>query len=112
MNKLVARGVTYDVTPKGYIYLNGKRVSKGALFAEMELEIKESQRETYNNDNEVLERAEQRTLNKGNKMEYLLVIIFAVAVVAVALHAYKPEWFDPIKQLINKQKLSRSSKKK
>ena len=42
-------------------------------------------------------------------MEYLLVIIFAVA---VALHAYKPEWFDPIKQLINKQKLSRSSKKK
>ena len=45
-------------------------------------------------------------------MEYLLVIIFAVAVAVVALHAFKPEWFDPIKQLINKQKLSRSSKKK
>ena len=45
-------------------------------------------------------------------MEYLLVIIFAVAVVAVALHAYKPEWFAPLKELINKKKLSRSSKKK
>ena len=45
-------------------------------------------------------------------MEYLLVIIFVAAVAAVALHAFKPEWFDPIKQLINKQKLNRSSKKK
>tara|TARA_E500000318_G_scaffold31690_2_gene31505 strand:+ start:4541 stop:4681 length:141 start_codon:yes stop_codon:yes gene_type:complete len=45
-------------------------------------------------------------------MEYLILIMFAVAVAAVAVHAYKPEWFDPIKQLINKQKLSRSSKKK
>jgi len=45
-------------------------------------------------------------------MEYLLVIIFAVAVAAVALHAFKPEWFAPVKELINKKKLSRSSKKK
>ena len=45
-------------------------------------------------------------------MEYLLLIIFAVAVAAVALHAFKPEWFAPVKELINKKKLSRSSKKK
>jgi len=45
-------------------------------------------------------------------MEYSLLIIFAVAVAAVALHAFKPEWFAPVKELINKQKLSRSSKKK
>lgn len=38
--------------------------------------------------------------------------MFAVAVAAVALHAYKPEWFAPVKELINKKKLSRSSKKK
>ena len=45
-------------------------------------------------------------------MEYLILIMFAVAVAAVALHAYKPEWFAPVKELINKKKLSRSSKKK
>jgi len=45
-------------------------------------------------------------------MEYLLLVAFAVAVGVVALHAFKPEWFEPVKQFINKQKLSRSSKKK
>jgi len=45
-------------------------------------------------------------------MEYLILIMFAVAVAAVAVHAYKPEWFAPVKELINKKKLSRSSKKK
>jgi len=35
-------------------------------------------------------------------MEYLLVWLFAVAVVMVALHAYKPEWFAPVKKLIEK----------
>jgi len=45
-------------------------------------------------------------------MEYLLVIMFCVAVLIVAIEALKPEWFNPIKELINKQKLNRSSKKK
>ena len=34
-------------------------------------------------------------------MEYSLVIIFAVAVVAVALHAFKPEWFEPVIKFVN-----------
>ena len=34
-------------------------------------------------------------------MEYLLVIIFAVAVAAVALHAFKPEWFAPVIEFVN-----------
>jgi hypothetical protein len=36
-------------------------------------------------------------------MEYLLVIMFAVAVAVVAVNAWKPEWLEPVKKLINKK---------
>ena len=34
-------------------------------------------------------------------MEYLILIIFAVAVAAVVLHAFKPEWFAPVIEFVN-----------
>lgn len=69
MDKLVVRGVTYDVSPKGYMYLQGKRVSKEAVWAEMKLELKETSK-TVTDNNEELERAENKALNKGDKMNY------------------------------------------
>jgi len=37
-------------------------------------------------------------------MEYLLIIMFCVAVLVVALEALKPEWFAPLKKWANKKK--------
>jgi hypothetical protein len=35
-------------------------------------------------------------------MEYLIVGLFAAAVAGVALYVYKPEWFAPLKKLVEK----------
>jgi len=36
-------------------------------------------------------------------MEYLLVIMFGIAVLVVAVETVKPEWFAPIKKWIKKK---------
>ena len=103
--EIIANGKRFDVRDNGYIYLDGKRVSKTFMMNEIEKDVRPSQTvRLRDTQNEVLERAEERPFNKlnnkGNTMTYeekleAFGIDRAALERKVGRTAYKPGNYDP-----------------
>ncbi len=68
--EIIANGRRYDVHNNGYIYLDKRRVSKDAMMADLQEDIRPTRIHNDTTQNEVLERAEERPFNKGPNMTY------------------------------------------
>ena len=68
--KIIANGKEYIVKESGYVYLDDKRVSKEMMMNDLKKDIRNKPLHDDTEENEVLERVEQNTQNKGIKMTY------------------------------------------
>jgi len=97
--EIIANGNRYDVRDNGYIYLEGKRVSKQQMMNDLEEDIRPTKIHNDTEENAELERAEQRTQHKGSTMTYEEKIeAFGIDRAAlerkVGRTAYKPGNYD------------------
>jgi len=68
--EIIANGLRYDVRDNGYIYLEGRRVSKAQMMADLKEDIRPTKIHQDTQENQRLEYAEQAPTNKGNIMTY------------------------------------------